>query len=164
MSKHAPLIGCNYDKISQTIYCIAREYVGELKIDEEDKDIWRLYLEKGMFEEAIAICKKYNNPAKDFIGAQHADYLFSLGKYEEAAKHYATTAKNFEEIALKFNEGPQEYLISINRRIDPSYHLCSLLGAFPEETERANSQNAKSFDFILADGTVYTSSQPLRER
>lgn len=75
-------------------------YVYEIKISNEDRHVWKMYLQKKMFDAAISYCK--NNWQRDIVRIAQAEDCFNAREYEQAAVFYAMTSKSFEEITLKF--------------------------------------------------------------
>ena len=87
-----------------------------IEIENEEKDIWKLLLERNKFREAYNICKKYDSPflqhvlisyksyfkLMNKVGGLLADDYFAKKNYSDAAVLYVDTPRTFEEIALKF--------------------------------------------------------------
>ena len=61
---------------------------------------WRLFLDKGKFEQALQYCKDPSQ--KDVVWSAQADHYFKLKKYDLAATFYGKTQRSFEDIALRF--------------------------------------------------------------
>ncbi|GAM27722.1 hypothetical protein SAMD00019534_108980, partial [Acytostelium subglobosum LB1] len=106
------LRGVCVDSSNGTTWIYADNIVFELCIKDEDRNAWKLYLEKGQFETALEYCKEpYANEKRDQIWATQADHYFKESRYEMAANFYGKTHKIFEEIALKFlNSGQRDAL------------------------------------------------------
>jgi vacuolar protein sorting-associated protein 18 len=83
--------------------------VYELILRNEDRDVWKLFLENGQFETALSYCKEPNaREKKDKVWTSQAEHFFSQSKYELAAAYFGKTLRVFEEVTLKF--------ININER------------------------------------------------
>jgi hypothetical protein len=107
-----------------TIWAYAENGVYKLFINDEDRYVWRLYLEKGQYEEALSYCKD-DWTKKDKVWCAQADHYFSQRGFELAAKYYGKTRKSFEEIALKF--------ININERDALKAYLLAKLASLPDK-------------------------------
>uniref|UniRef100_A0A7S3Z7D3 Pep3/Vps18 beta-propeller domain-containing protein n=1 Tax=Lotharella globosa TaxID=91324 RepID=A0A7S3Z7D3_9EUKA len=92
-------LGC--DLSQGTFWMFSEHCVFEVLIVNEDRDVWRLLLEKGDFDGALRHCKE-SKPKLDMVRSKQADKLFSQGYYKEAARVYAQTTRTFEEITLQF--------------------------------------------------------------
>ncbi|EFA77130.1 7-fold repeat in clathrin and VPS proteins repeat-containing protein [Heterostelium album PN500] len=101
--KQIRLKGLCVDSANGTTWVYAENIVFELCIRDEDRNAWKLYLERGQFETALEYAKEpYASDKKDMIWATQADYYFKENKFELAANFYGKTHKIFEEITLKF--------------------------------------------------------------
>lgn len=94
-----------YERARDEIWIFSGRGVINLSIKNEDKDAWKLYMEKKKYKEAYEICKKYNSTYTNYVGGLLADDLLENKKYEEAARLYVECSRNFEEISLKFFMG-----------------------------------------------------------
>ncbi|CAG8467025.1 8972_t:CDS:10 [Ambispora gerdemannii] len=91
------------DTVKNTFWVYTDSSIFELIITKEDRDVWKLYLDKQMFDTALTYCK--NNPAqRDKVLTTQADYYFSQGRFILSANYYAQSTVPFEEVALKFVE------------------------------------------------------------
>ncbi len=94
------LRGLCIDDRSDTIWAFSDRHVFEIDVNDESRDIWRVYLERNSFEEALKYCS--NVFQREHVTNAQADFHFANGNYELAAKAYARTNRSFEEITLKF--------------------------------------------------------------
>jgi hypothetical protein len=112
--------GISRDSVTGTIYVYSDYTVHKYNLDHEDKQIWRVYLEKSDFSQALKYC--HNDDLKtDQVWTKQASDLFDQQKYLEAAKIYAKTrGGNFEAVALKFMliDETESLLIYLRRRLD----------------------------------------------
>lgn len=92
--------GITRDPVTQTIWMFAHNQVFEIEVRDEDRNIWKLYLEKNKYDEALKFCKtpKQNN----IVWSAQADYYYQQGNYTEAATYYGKTSNSFEDISLRF--------------------------------------------------------------
>lgn len=82
------------------IWLYSSRFVFQVLKVREDRDIWKLHLDHGEFDQALKRCK--TNEQREEVLSSQADSYFQQGMFELAAKHYAKTQRSFEEIALKF--------------------------------------------------------------
>ena len=97
---HTDLIGFAYDPCKSVIWMYSSRGVYELVIEGEDSEMWKLFLQQGKFDEALHYADSEED--KQTVKLAQADELFASKLYQQAAKLYAETNKQFEEIALKF--------------------------------------------------------------
>jgi len=108
----AKLRGISVDHFQQTTWIYGENIVYELRIIEEDRYAWKLYMEKGQFDMALAFAKDpFINEKRNQIWATQADHYFNDGRFELSATFYGKTHRVFEEITLKFiNVGQRDAL------------------------------------------------------
>ncbi|XP_025200060.1 vacuolar protein sorting-associated protein 18 homolog [Melanaphis sacchari] len=95
------LLNITKDLMTGTIWLYAERAVFRYKITKEDRHVWKVYLDKGMFEEAKEIC--INNPYRiNQVLIRQAEHFFNSKQYENSALIYANLNVSFEEIVLKF--------------------------------------------------------------
>ncbi|KAK3930225.1 Vacuolar protein sorting-associated protein 18-like protein [Frankliniella fusca] len=100
------LINITKDPLKSTIWAFTEKAVFKYKVTKEDRNVWRIYIEKGKFD----LAKKYcgDNPAfMDHVLVRQAEMFFENKQYDESAVHYAQTQSSFEEISLKFLQAQQ---------------------------------------------------------
>ncbi|KAI7880339.1 hypothetical protein K492DRAFT_76552 [Lichtheimia hyalospora FSU 10163] len=96
------MLGMAVDDIKRTFWIYTTQTIYELSIDNEERDVWKLYLEKGQYDTALQYCKDPGQKDKVYT-AQARDY-FSLRRYQMSARYFAESTVPFEEVALKFVE------------------------------------------------------------
>jgi len=70
------MIGLRNDIYRKTFWAFSENYIFQYKINSEMRDVWKLYLDRGEFEQAKLHCK--HNPAQmDLVLRKQADSLFS---------------------------------------------------------------------------------------
>ncbi|XP_068159229.1 vacuolar protein sorting-associated protein 18 homolog [Drosophila tropicalis] len=89
------------DPVTGSIYIYTDKSVFNIRIAREERNIWRIYLERGQYELAKAHAAAVPEHLQ-LVLSEHADAAFREGSYEIAANYYAETDKTFEEVCLKF--------------------------------------------------------------
>lgn len=90
------------DDIKKTFWIYTTYNMYELTINNEERDVWKLYLEKKRYNSALRYCKDPGQKDKVFI-AQAKDY-FGQRRYKMSAEIFANSTVPFEEVALMFIE------------------------------------------------------------
>jgi hypothetical protein len=90
-----------YNNILNEIYLFSTRNLYKLEIKNEDRDVWKAYLEKEEFEKALDHCRKKNLPYLRKVARIYANFLYEKGNKNAAVK-FAESDENFEEVALKF--------------------------------------------------------------
>ncbi|KAF9502533.1 DigA protein [Pleurotus eryngii] len=103
------------DPVRKTYWVYTDQSLFELMVGNEDRDVWKVYLEKGMFDVALRYAKTATQ--RNRILSAQGDALFDQEKYFQAAQCYAQCSVSFEEVALKFidvgeRDSLRSYLIS----------------------------------------------------
>lgn len=89
------------DELTGSIYVYTVKTVFNLRVTREERNVWRIYLDKGQYELATAHAAEDPEHLQLVLG-QRADAAFAEGSYQVAADYYAETTKSFEEVCLKF--------------------------------------------------------------
>ena len=89
------------DPISGAFYLFTDYVIHKFKVDREERNVWKIFLEQGNFELALQFSQGDEKKLDEVLSKQ-ADDLFEKGQYVESAMHYAKTKCSFEEISLKF--------------------------------------------------------------
>ncbi|KAM8718382.1 hypothetical protein ACLKA7_000194 [Drosophila subpalustris] len=95
------LLNIERDVATGAIYVYTDKSMFTLKITREERDIWRIYLNKGQYELATAHAAEVPENLQ-LVLAQRAEAAFQDGAYEVAANYYAETEETFEKVCLKF--------------------------------------------------------------
>jgi hypothetical protein len=148
-------LGLEKDLLKGSFWIFTNQVLYEFLIMDEDRDVWKLQLSKGNFEEALKYAKVtfsqllsvvrmkevtqlmiQTDDQKEHVVLKQAEQYFSQGRYTLAAQYYAKSiTASFEEIALKFmklteHEALQTYLVKklecIKRQVS---HQITLLPA-----------------------------------
>jgi len=89
------------DELTGSIYVYTVKTVFNLRVTREERNVWRIYLDKGQYE--LATAHAAEDPEHlQLVLCQRADAAFADGSYQVAADYYAETDKSFEEVCLKF--------------------------------------------------------------
>mmetsp|Transcript_13496 Transcript_13496/g.49091 ORF Transcript_13496/g.49091 Transcript_13496/m.49091 type:complete len:1124 (+) Transcript_13496:172-3543(+) len=100
-----------YSELDDSIYMYTSSELFRIDVRDEDRNMWKVLLEKNEFVEALEMCK--TDQSRDQVHASHAQYLMTRGQYVSAASYFAkaTLSTRFEEVTLKFVElGQQDAL------------------------------------------------------
>ncbi|XP_065844581.1 vacuolar protein sorting-associated protein 18 homolog [Oscarella lobularis] len=109
---HGLLRGFTVDVSQNEIFLFSDSFVFRYKVNNESRDVWRIYLDKRDFEKARQFAQG-NEAHLDLVLTEEAEELFKAKKYDKSAKLFARTQRSFEEVALKFiNLSTQEALMS----------------------------------------------------
>ena len=113
------LIGMCTDTSNRFIYLYSNSSVWRILIEDEERDVWKLYLEQALdpksskesyFDVAFKLCKQ-DPKTKDIVLSAKADYFFKVGRFNDAANIYAMTSKSFEQVSIAFhNKGQKDAL------------------------------------------------------
>ncbi|KAI8823436.1 vacuolar protein sorting protein 18 [Fimicolochytrium jonesii] len=117
------VVGLFVDPIKSTYWISTNLALYELIMTEEDRDVWRIYLDRKSFDTALSHAK---TPAhKDIVITAQAEYYYSQKRYMLSATYYAQCASlSFEEIVLKFIDKDErgalhQYLLQKLGRLRP---------------------------------------------
>lgn len=108
-------LGLLTDTMQSTYWLFTGQAIYEIAVQDEDRDLWKIYLKKQMFDEAFEYAR--GSAQKDAVATASGDSLASKGRYLEAAKVWGKSSKGFEEVCLTLiDHGEQdalrEYLLS----------------------------------------------------
>lgn len=116
--QYGKLMSIVKDTKNGNVYTFSNKTIFRYKISNEQRNVWRMYLDKNDFE----LAEKYSrdNPANlDMVLSRIGEDLYEKKKYKESAEVYSKTKKSFEEITLKF--------LKINQNLPLIYYLKSRL-------------------------------------
>ncbi|KAI5123557.1 hypothetical protein M0805_003376 [Coniferiporia weirii] len=92
--------GLTADPVRKTYWIYTDSSLFELGIGNEARDVWQVYLDKGMFDVALKYAK--TAPQRNQVLIAQAGQFFEDGRYIPAAQCYAQCSASFEEVTLKF--------------------------------------------------------------
>jgi hypothetical protein len=99
-SRGSRMRGLVFDPTKSALWAYAEDAIYQVFVMDEDRHVWRKYLEKGLFEEALRYCKLPHHRDQVLLG--QAEYYLQSKRFESAARAFAKTTAPFEEIALRF--------------------------------------------------------------
>ena len=92
------------------ILLFSKNSLYEIKINDENNDIWKEYLDIGNFSKAILTCNENINLI-EIINRINAEESFNKKNYYNSSKKYAFSSERFENVCLKFiMNGKMDYL------------------------------------------------------
>jgi hypothetical protein len=111
------------DDIKRTYWIYTSDAMYELVIKDEDRDVWKLHLQKKNYAVALQYCKEQSQRTQ--IYTAHAQEDFDQRRYMQSAEYFAKSTISFEEVALKFTEKKERdalrfFLISRLERLGPN--------------------------------------------
>ncbi|KAH6916857.1 DigA protein [Coprinopsis sp. MPI-PUGE-AT-0042] len=107
--------GLAADPVRKTYWVFTDQSLFELVVANEDRDVWRIYLEQGQYDAALKYAK--TAAQRDQVLKAQANAYFKEGRYYQAAQAYAHSSAPFEEVVLKLldvgeRDSLRSYLIS----------------------------------------------------
>ncbi|OGM44423.1 vacuolar protein sorting protein DigA [Aspergillus bombycis] len=96
-------LGLLADSTQHTYWLFTNQEIFEIAVEDEDRDIWKVFLQKQMFDEALHYAR--SSTQKDVVSTASGDFLASKGRYQEAAKVWGKSSKGFEEVCLTLING-----------------------------------------------------------
>lgn len=102
-------LGLLTDSMQNTFWLFTAQEIYEIAVQDEDRDIWKVFLQRQMFDEAFKYAR--GSTQKDAVATASGDSLASRGRYLEAAKVWGKSSKGFEEVCLTLiNRGEHDAL------------------------------------------------------
>ena len=113
------MIGLVKDPVMESVFVYSSRYIYRIQAVNETRDVWKLHLEQGHFEEALKYCKG-NSAHEDKVLTAQAEAAFKAKDYQTAAEVFAKTAKSFEDIALMFidTQDTDALILFLRRKLD----------------------------------------------
>lgn len=102
-NKYGEIHGIAKDPAKNNIWLFCDRTIFKYKVMNENKNIWRIYLDQKRFD----LAKKYsiNDEANyDRVLCEEAQHHFKLEEYDTSAELFARSRKSFEDITLMFME------------------------------------------------------------
>jgi hypothetical protein len=118
--------GISVDEIKRTYWIYTSDAMYELVIKDEERDVWKLYLQKKNYSVALQYCKEQSQRTQIYTAQAKQD--FDQKRYMQSAKYFAKSTVPFEEVALKFTKKKERdalrfFLISRLERLGPNVKL-----------------------------------------
>ena len=101
------IVGVFFEQLSNSFFAWSNRFVYQILVENEDRDVWKYYIDVNNYVEAIRFCESTNSPAYGKVKGMYAEYLFKDEKYFEAAQAFVKSEKSFEEITLKLCSIPK---------------------------------------------------------
>ncbi|KAJ1026321.1 hypothetical protein NDA16_002408 [Ustilago loliicola] len=121
------VIGTAVDVANHTYWIYTDASIFELVLRDEDRHVWRVYLDRGSYDTALKFAKP--GIQRGTVLSFQGDRFFAEGKYIQAAQCYAQTfMRAFEEIVLRFTDADQTdalryYLVMRLERLDKTHDI-----------------------------------------
>ncbi|KAI1944077.1 tethering complex subunit [Ophidiomyces ophidiicola] len=97
-------LGLVSDLKKNTYWLFTGQEIFEIRANDEDRDLWRIFLSEQQFDAALRYA--HGSAQKDAVATASGDFLASKGQYLEAAQVWGKSSKAFEEVCLTFiNKG-----------------------------------------------------------
>lgn len=95
------------DQERKTYWVYTDSSIFELVVRQEDRDIWKVYMDRNNHEQALRFAK--TTTQREVILSAQGDQFFRDGRHIQAAQCYAQTFnRTFEEIVLKFIDSTEK--------------------------------------------------------
>jgi hypothetical protein len=122
LNRNEVVRGMTVDDIKRTYWIYTSDAMYELVIKDEDRDVWKLYLQKKDYAVALQYCKEPSQQTQVYTAQAKDD--FEQRRYMQSAKYYAKSTVPFEQVALKFTEKKERdalrfFLINRLERLEP---------------------------------------------
>lgn len=123
-TKYGNILGMCKDAIKNVIWVYCERAIFRYKISNENKNIWKIYLDQKRFD----LAKRYSSGDEnnyDRVICEEALHYFKLKDYEKSAEIFARSKKPFEDVSLMFMEvksfqALKKYLMIRMERFDPN--------------------------------------------
>ncbi|CAO3627960.1 unnamed protein product [Mucor hiemalis] len=102
LNRNEVVRGISVDEIKRTYWIYTSDAMYELVIKDEERDVWKLYLQKKNYAVALQYCKESSQ--RTLVYTAQAKEDFDQRRYMQSAKYFAKSTVPFEEVALKFTE------------------------------------------------------------
>lgn len=114
-------LGLCRDQLAGRIYVLAGDDALEVDASGEDRDMWRVYLDKGDYRQSLVHCR--SAAQRNSVYLVEAASLFEEGEYVQAAALYGkvtSATPSFEEVALRLMETgePEAIAALLQTRLD----------------------------------------------
>ncbi|PYI29435.1 hypothetical protein BP00DRAFT_348695 [Aspergillus indologenus CBS 114.80] len=102
-------LGLLTDATQHTYWLFTSREIYEIAVENEDRDVWKVYLQKQLFDQALQYAR--TSAQKDAVSTASGDFLAEKGRYLEAAAVWGRSSKGFEEVCLTLiNRGEHDAL------------------------------------------------------
>lgn len=97
------VMGLSRDVVEGRLFLLAGDDVYEIDFSDEDTDMWRVYLVRGMYDQALPLCRTAQQ--RNAVYLAQAEALFEREEYVESARLYGkitAMAPSFDDVAWRF--------------------------------------------------------------
>lgn len=120
------IIGLCSDIHNSTYWAYTTENIYEIVVNDEDREIWKTYLENKNYEEALRLAK--DTYSKDAACIAYGEHLLEEKNYKKAAQILGASSKAFESVGLAFMDANQYdalqiYLTTKLKNLNKTAHL-----------------------------------------
>ena len=95
------VMGMIYEAAGNSLWMYSKRFISKLTIASSEKNKWKKLVEENKFSKALDACKESNNGYYGYVSGLYADYKFAKGSFLDAAVHYLSSNRTFEEITIK---------------------------------------------------------------
>lgn len=134
LKAHERVIGTSFDPVRQTYWIYTDASIFELVIRDEDREVWKVYLERGAHNSALKYVK--NPSQRDVVLSAQGDRFLKEGRHIQAAQSYAQSfTRTFEEVVLRFldvdaRDALRYYLVTRLERLKKSVSVFCAMQVF----------------------------------
>ncbi|KAI9478077.1 MAG: Pep3/Vps18/deep orange family-domain-containing protein [Benjaminiella poitrasii] len=121
LNREEVVLTITVDDIKRTYWIYTSDAIYELVIKDEERNVWKVYLEKKEYAMALQYCQQPQQQTE--VYQAQAEEEFNAHQYVQSAKHYAKSTVPFEAVALKFakrRDALRAFLISRLERLGPN--------------------------------------------
>ncbi|KAK9450847.1 Pep3/Vps18/deep orange family-domain-containing protein [Limtongia smithiae] len=95
-------LGLASDVKTSTYWAYSAASIYEITANNEDRDIWKIYLNQNRFDEALRLSRTPRN--RDAVAVANGEFLLENKSFFEAANVLGKSSKPFESVAIQFME------------------------------------------------------------
>ncbi|PVV04954.1 hypothetical protein BB560_000530 [Smittium megazygosporum] len=88
------------DSINRTYWVLTPTELIEIVVQDETRDLWKIFLQQKKFESSIKYCK--SDQQKSIVYRAQADHYFDTKRFLLSATYYAKSNAKVEEVAIKY--------------------------------------------------------------
>lgn len=93
-----PILGICSDSVNSTFWAYTSDSIYEIVVDNEDREIWKTFLENQEYEEALRLTRDVYS--RDTALVAYGDHCLKKKNYMKAAQLLGASSKPFESVAL----------------------------------------------------------------
>ena len=129
------VLGLSRDLVGGRLFLLAGDDVHEIDYSDEDRDMWRVYLGRRMYDRALPLCRTAEQ--RDVVYLEQAEALFDQGAYEASARLFGritASLPSLDEVACRFLglDGPESSRRALEPAVKPGAKSMRPIRAFLE--------------------------------